>query len=272
MRRYASLLVLLPLVVAPWLAGCESASKTPTPAPVAPVPPPTQPPPPQEAPPAYRAQLHQEIAAGFYERGQMEVALQELDQAMKLDPRNAKVFNTYGLVYAMLGQDAKAQQNFQQAIDLAPTDSEIRQNWGWFLCTHGRPRDSLVEFETAVRNPLYKTPDIALTNAGRCAIEAGDTAQGEAYLKRALAVNAANAQAAYSLSLLLYRTGRFDDARTVMKRVVQIGNPSAEALYLGMCIERKLGDRPSETSFVSQLKNRFPESAEAKAIPPGTCE
>lgn len=273
MRRYASLLLLLPLAAAPWLAGCESASKTPTPAPVAaPVPQPVQPPPPQEAPPAYRAQLHQEIAAGFYERGQMEVALQELDQAMKLDPRNAKVYNTYGLVYAMLGQDAKAQQNFQQAIEIAPTDSEIRQNWGWFLCTHGRPRESLAEFDTAVRNPLYKTPDIALTNAGRCAIEAGDTAQGEAYLKRALSVNAANAQAAYSLSLLLYRTGRLDDARTVMKRVVQIGNPSSEALYLGMCIERKLGDRPSETSFVSQLKNRFPESAEAKAIPPGTCE
>jgi type IV pilus assembly protein PilF len=271
MRRYASLLLLLPLVASlSWLAGCESTSKQP---PAQPVPaPPTPPPPPQEAPPAYRAQLHQEIAAGFYERGQMEVALQELDAAVKLDAKNAKIYNTYGLVYAMLGEDAKAQQNFLTAIELAPTDSEIRQNWGWYMCTHGRPRESLAEFETAVRNPLYKTPDIALTNAGKCAIEAGDRAQGEAFLKRALSVNPANASAAYSLSLLLYRQGRLDDARAVMRRVVQIGNPTAESLYLGMCIERKLGDRPSETSYVSQLKNRFPDSAEAKAVPPGTCE
>ncbi|MFO1414978.1 MAG: tetratricopeptide repeat protein [Burkholderiales bacterium] len=161
MRRSVPLLLLLPFLAAPWLAGCDSASKKDAPA-APPVPAPVQPPPPQEAPPAYRAQLHQEIAAGFYERGQMEVALQELEQAVKLDPKNAKIYNTYGLVYAMLGQDAKAQENFLQAIALAPNDSEIRQNWGWFLCTHGKPRESLAEFDTAVRNPLYKTPDIAL--------------------------------------------------------------------------------------------------------------
>ena len=270
MRRFASLLILVPFAVAlSWLAGCQSEPKQPAqPAP----PPQVTPPPPQEAPPAYRAQLHQEIAAGFYERGQMEVALQELDQATKLDPKNAKIYNTYGLVYAMLGQDAKAQQNFAQAIELAPNDSEIRQNWGWYLCTHGRAAESLVEFDKAVSNPLYKTPDVALTNAGKCAIEMGDRVKGEEYLKRALTVNPANATAAYSLALVLYRSGRLDEARTVMRRVVQIGNPQSDALYLGMCIERKLGDRPSETSYVSQLKNRFPDSAEAKAIPPGTCE
>ena len=36
------------------------------------------PPPLQEARAPYRAQLHTEIAAGYYERGQMDVALQEL--------------------------------------------------------------------------------------------------------------------------------------------------------------------------------------------------
>ena len=53
---------------------------------------------------------------------------------------------------------------------------------------------------------------------------------------------------------------------------MQQPTPPAEALYLGMCIERKLGDRSAEASYVSQLRNRFPDSAEAKAIPPGTCE
>ena len=61
-----------------------------------------------------RAQLHAEIAAGFYERGQMEVALQELEEAVKLDAKNAKIYNVYGLVYAVLGQDANAERNFQQ--------------------------------------------------------------------------------------------------------------------------------------------------------------
>ena len=87
---------------------------------------------------------------------------------MKLDPNNAKTYNIYGLVYTVLGENAKAEQNFQRALALAPQDSEIRQNWGWYLCTHGRARESIPEFERAIRNPLYKTPEIALINAGRC--------------------------------------------------------------------------------------------------------
>lgn len=250
-------------------AGCESTSSSkqaPTPPPVVPTPPPIQ-----EAPAPYRAQLHADIAAGFYERGQMDVALQELETAVKLDPKNAKIYNVYGLVYATLGEDAQAQRNFQTALELAPSDSEIRQNWGWFLCTHGRPRESIPEFEQAARNPLYKAPDVALTNAGKCSVELGDSRRAEDYFKRALSLNPANTTAAYNLSLLVYREARLDEARALMRRVMQQQNPPADALYLGMCIERKLGDRPSEASYISQLRNRYPESAEAKAIAAGAC-
>jgi len=251
------------------VAGCESTSSKQA----QPAPPPTipKPPPLQEAPPAYRAQLHADIAAGFYERGQMQVALQELDEAIKLDPKNAKVYNVYGLVYAVLGEDANAERNFQQAIALAPSDSEIRQNWGWYLCTHGKPRESIPEFEMAIRNPLYKSPDVALTNAGKCSIEFGDNRAGEEYLRRAMTINPGNVSASYNLALLLYRESRVEEARTLMRRVMATPNPAPDALYLGMCIERKAGDRVTEASYVQQLKTRYPDSPEAKAIPPGNC-
>jgi type IV pilus assembly protein PilF len=250
------------------LAGCESTPSKQAPPPPQALP---KPPPIQEAPAPYRAQLHAEIAAGFYERGQMEVALQELDEAVKLDPRNGKIYNVYGLVYATLGQADNAQRNFQQAVALAPNDSEIRQNWGWFLCTHGKPRESIAEFEAAVRNPLYKSPDVALVNAGKCSIETGDYRRGEDFLKRALAINPGNVSGLYNLALLMYRESRTDDARALMRRLMQTPNPAPDALYLGMCIERKAGDQASEASYVSQLRNRYPQSAEARAIPPGTC-
>ena len=52
---------------------------------------------------------------------------------------------------------------------LAPGDSDIHHNWGWYLCQHKREREALAQFEIAVRNTLYRTPEIALVNAGRCA-------------------------------------------------------------------------------------------------------
>jgi len=261
---------LLPLFcAAAVLAGCESTPKQP---PAPPVPQVQPPPPPQEAPAPYRAQLHQEIAAGFYERGQMDIALQELDQAVKLDPKNAKIYNTYGLVYATLGKESDAQRNFQQALELAPNDPEIRQNWGWYLCTHGKARESIPEFDQAVRDPLYKTPDIALANAGKCSVEIADYGRAEDYFKRALQINPGNIPAAYSLSLLAYREGRFEQARGLVKRVTAVPNPAPDALYLGMCIERKLGDRTSEAAYISQLRNRYPDAPETKAVTSGECQ
>ena len=262
---------LIPLLAAFALAaGCSSTSTTSPPAAIPPVPPP--PPAIKEAPLPVRANLRAELAAGYYERGQMDIALQELAEAVKLDPTNPKIYNVYGLVYATLGQDADAAKNFRKALELSPNDSEFRQNWGWYLCTHAQARESIPEFERAVNNPLYKTPEIALINAGRCAGSLGENRQAEQFFKRALAVSPNNPEAAFSLAQLNYKEGRLPEARALMKPVMLQTNPPPEALALGACIERKMGDRSAEASYISQLRNRYPDSAEAKSIATGVCE
>jgi type IV pilus assembly protein PilF len=226
----------------------------------------------QATSPKDRAALHAELGAGYYERGRMDIALEELNEAMALDPDNPQIYNYFGLVYTVLGENAKAEQNFQRGLALAPDDSDIRHNWGWYLCSNGKPRQSIPEFEMALRNPLYKTPEIALINAGRCSAEFGDIANAESYYRRALTRAPTNAPAAYGLALLAFRAGRLDEARGYMK--VLNAQPAAppEALFLGMCIERKAGDRSAETVYITQLRNRYPDSAEAKSVTTGLCE
>jgi type IV pilus assembly protein PilF len=249
------------------LGGCASKPATPAPAPAA-APAPTK----QEATPQQRAQIKTELAAGYYERGQMDVALEELGNAKALDPANPKIYNIYGLVYAMLGERAKAEENFRQALSIAPSDSEIRENWGAYLCATGREREALAELEQVLKDPLYKTPEIALINAGKCSAALGQTKNAEDYLRRALGASPGNPIAAYNLALLAYRDARFGEARAWIRPVMQQPSPSPEALYLGLCIERKQGDRQAERSYESQLKNRWPDSPEAKAVASGGCE
>jgi len=226
---------------------------------------------PQPASPQVRAQLHTELGAGYYERGQMDVALEELNLAVKIDPNYAPAYNIFGLVYAVLGEDRKAEQAFAQALKLAPNDSEIHHNWGWYLCQHHREREALAEFEIAVRNPLYRTPEIALVNAGRCS-QSFDEAAAENYYRRALAVQPGNPLASLGLAQIAYRNRRYDEARTWMKGVMLTTNPPPEGLRLGACIERKLGDKQAELSYISQLKNRYPEAPETKGIATDNCE
>ena len=259
----------LPVALAAFLAlllsGCATKQTVQT------APEPVALPPPQPASPQVRAQLHTELGAGYYERGQMEVALDELNTAVKIDPNYAPAYNIFGLVYAVLGDDRKAEQNFARALQLAPNDSDIHHNWGWYLCQHGREKEALAEFEIAVRNPLYRTPEIALVNAGRCS-QPFDEAAAESYYRRALAVQPGNPLASLGLAQIAYRAHRYEEARGWMKGVMLTTNPPPEGLRLGMCIERRLGDRQAELSYTSQLRNRYPDAPETKAIATDTCE
>jgi type IV pilus assembly protein PilF len=226
----------------------------------------------QEASPQQRAQIRVDLAAGYYERGQMDIALQELAEATRLDPTNPRIYNVYGLVYTVMGDKAKAEENFRKAVELAPNDSDIRHNWGAFLCTTGRAREGIAELDKALTDPLYRTPEIALINAGKCSAQIGEYGRAERYFRQALTASPNNPVAAYNLALLAFREAHYDQARAWMRPVMQQPSPPPEALYLGMCIERKQGDRQAELSYSSQLRNRFPDSAEAKALPDGKCE
>jgi type IV pilus assembly protein PilF len=221
--------------------------------------------------PRRKAELHTELAAGYYERGQMNVALDELKMAEENDATYARIYNVYGLVYTMLGEPAKAEANFQRALQMAPEDSEIHHNWGAFLCSHGRPAQSIPEFEIAARDPLYKTPAIALANAGKCSALLGNNAAAEGYFRRALSLKPLDGYAAYNLALLKYHESSYDEARQLMRIVMQQNDAPAPALYLGMCIERKKGDQRSEDSYIQQLKNRYPDSPEAKNLDGKDC-
>lgn len=263
MRRYAFV-----GMIAFALVGCAS-NKTPQTTPTPPAPEPVKS---EQATALQRAQIKADLAAGYYERGKFDVALEVLDEAQKLEPNYPKTYNIYGLVYTMLGETQKAESSFQRALALAPNDPEIRANWGAFLCTTGRAGAAIPEFETALRDPLYKSPEIALINAGKCTEVLGDNKKADEYFRRAIAASPGNAVAAFNLALLAYRESRLDDARSWMRPVMRDPTPRPEALYLGMCIERKQGDKQAEISYLTQLRNRYPDSPEAKAVSTQPCE
>lgn len=268
--RLRNLAALLAAVSA--IAACQSNPFGPKPEPTPPSPQvqPAQAPRIQqpESTPRQRAEAHVELAAGYFERAQFDVALEELGIAERIDATFARTHSIYGLVYATIGELPKAEASFRRALELAPNDSEARQNWGWYLCTHGRAKESIPEFEAAIRDPLYRTPEIALVNAGKCSVSIGDASAANQYFRRALQLRPNEPQAAYNLALLSYRGQRHADARALMRIVMQQNSPAPEALFLGMCIEQKLGDAQAEQSYALQLRNRYPDAAETKAIGP----
>ncbi|HWI36554.1 MAG TPA: type IV pilus biogenesis/stability protein PilW, partial [Burkholderiales bacterium] len=58
--------------------------------------------------PRNRARVHTELAAAYYERGNMAVALEELRHATDADSSYAGAHSMFGLVYAELKETNKA--------------------------------------------------------------------------------------------------------------------------------------------------------------------
>lgn len=210
-----------------------------------------------------RARIHTELAAQYYSRGQYVIALQELDISLRADEKYAPAYSMLGIVHGELREDAKAEASFKQALSLQPGYSEARNNYGWFLCQRDRYKESLEQFEAAVQNPLYASPELALANAGICSLKQGELKVAENYLERALRRAPNQPMALQHLADLHLHTGRPVTARKMLKQLSAVTQLNAQALWVGVRTERKLADQAAESAYADQLRRRFPDSQEA---------
>lgn len=211
------------------------------------------------------ARIHTELGAGYYAQNQIGIALEEFTDATKIDPSYASAYNGLGLVYSALGEEAKADANFNKSIQLEPGNPETRNNYGTFLCSRNKIDESMVQFAEAVKNPLYATPGVAYMNAGVCSLRKHDEKNAEVFLHKALQAQPLLHQAAYQLALLQFNHKEYKSARSTLTNALA-SNPAPETLWLGIRIERILGDKDAEASYALSLRQKYPNSEQAKAL------
>lgn len=219
-----------------------------------------------------RARTFTDLAAAYYERAQYKIALDELRKAISADSSFGPAYNIYGLIYMDLAEDKLAEDNFRRAIDLNPNDSIARNNFGWFLCTRGHYDAGLEQFNAALSNPLYAHPEQAMANAGLCAEKKGDLLLAESNMAKSLKLQPDNPNTILKLAGLNFRQGRLMDAQRLLDRRDELAPPTAESLWLGVRLARKLGDRAQEAAYGLQLRKRFPDSNEARLLQAGQYE
>jgi type IV pilus assembly protein PilF len=216
-----------------------------------------------------RARARADLAAGYYRSGQLAVALEEARRATQIDPNYAEAYGLLGLVYMEMQDRREAEDNFQRALKLDPSSSELANNYGWFLCQGGREKEGVQYFDRALRDPLYPTPARAAQNAGTCLMKAKDYPAAENYLRRSFELDASNAVTKYQLSRTYLALGQVDRASFYYNLLARSVESSAQTLWLGLRIARANGDLRTESQLASELRERFPRSTEAAALARG---
>lgn len=219
-----------------------------------------------------RARAHVDLGFSYLQANKLDIALSEAKIAIESDPSYPLGYNLQGLVQMYLNENRAAEQSFSRALQLAPGDPEISNNFGWFLCLAGRERAALPYFEAAAGNPLYLTPTKPLTNAAMCLIGVKDDQGGEDFLLRALKADPKNYDAQFVLAGLYYRSGRLLEAKQQLDERHRHVDPTAQSAWLGLRLERKLGDREAEQRYNIIIRRNFPRSREHDLLMQGNFE
>lgn len=212
------------------------------------------------------ATLYVELGIAYLNEGQPAIALKKLNKGISLDPENAQAHNVMGILYERLGEMELAGQYFARAVELQPQDPYIRNARGSYFCNQGHYEEAAEEFESALSNPLYHTPWVAMTNAGLCMERSGDMVVAEQYYRRALKKNDKFHSALYQMAKLTLSQNKHLSARAYLERYNEVAEPTASSLWLGVQIEQHLGDRGKALEYQAQLRDKFPDAPEVQLL------
>ena len=216
-----------------------------------------------------RARIRLELASGYFEQGQTNVALDELKQSLAADPGFADAYNLRGLVYMRLNDIPLAEDSFRRALVLNPRDADVAHNYGWLLCQQAKYRESFQFFSQAIANPTYVGQGKTLMTQGICQARAGMRADAEQSLTRAYQIDAGNPVVGYNLSNLLYERGELARAQFYIRRLNNSELANAETLWLGIKVEQRLNNREAMLQLGDQLKKRYGQTREAASYDRG---
>ncbi len=212
-------------------------------------------------------ELNMRLGLAYLQQGAYEQANAKLGRALKQAPRSADINWAYAVLQESIERPQRARKYYSKALDISPNAPDILNSYGTFLCKQGDTSTAFLTFEKVAQNKLYSTPEIALTNAGVCALTVNDPIRAETYFRRALSANSKYASALYQMSLLAFQDGRYLASRAHRERLKAVlSRPDPKVLYLCARTEERLDNRVEAARCARKLKSDFPSSEEARAI------
>jgi type IV pilus assembly protein PilF len=211
-----------------------------------------------------RALLRLELAAAYFGNGQNLVALDEVKQAIALNPNSSDAYSLRGLIYTRMGEPDFAEDSFKRALALKPSAAPIEHNYGLFLCQQGRLPEAEKMFAKALASPGYADRVKTWTTQGLCQRKAGALAEGRNSLLRAYELDPSNPTVAYNLALSMADSGDWSRVQFYLRRIHAAGVRTSESLWLAMKAEQRLGDAPALAQLGTQLRTQFPKSPQAQ--------
>lgn len=205
-------------------------------------------------------------AQRFLKQDNPERALNNVLLALKQDPENVEAYNVAGQVYQKYAQPELADKYFKRALELSPDSATIRNNYGIFLCAEKEYEKAEENFLVAAASGHPHATEVSYTNAGLCALRIPDLDRAAQYFRAALEADPHLAVPYYQLAYINYNKKRYPQAERNLQSFSSYTAHTSKSLWLGIQIERALGNKQKEDQYTYLLQQKFPDSQEARKL------
>ena len=212
------------------------------------------------------ASVSTQLGIEYMRNGMYEAALDRLEKAISQDPSYQAAHTSLAVLYERLGETALAEKHYRKAYQLDSKDPLMLNNYGQFLCRNERYDKADRMFNTALEDPLYRSPETTLTNAGLCAVRQSEQDKAVDYFRKALVINPKYPPALREMARLSFARKHWLGTRAYLQRLQELGALTPEFLWIGVQTELALDDRNALSSYALLLKNNYPESEETRLL------
>ncbi len=212
-----------------------------------------------------RARIRLELAVAYFQQGKTTIALDELKQALAVDPNFSDAHNLRGLIFMRLNDYSVAKESFHKALELRPGDANVLHNLGWLACQQALYAQSFKFFSQALADTHYTDRAKTWMTQGLCQVRAGALKAAEASLLKAYEYDAANPVTGYNLARVLFLKKDNVRAQFYIRRLNNSEWANAESLWLGIKIERRMDNTEAMLQLAAQLEKRFSQSPQTAA-------
>ena len=212
------------------------------------------------------SKINVQLGIGYYYQGNLELANEKLQKAIAQDPKSSQAHHAYAVLQNRFLNRENADYHFQKAIEYDENNSEALNNYGAFLCQDEKFQEAKGMFMRAVKNPLYKAPELAYTNAALCLRNANlepDTVKE--YLTKALGVGNNFGPALLTMAEISYEEKNQDLIELYLTRYYLSNQPSARSLWLEIRNELDQNNEARAAERAELLRENFADSDEYKS-------
>lgn len=200
-----------------------------------------------------QAESRVELGLGYLEHGDMARAKQNLERALEHMPDYYRAQLSMAYYYEAVGDTPAAAQQYRQTLKQHPSNSNLLNNYGTFLCKQGKYGLADIYFNKAIHQPNYYQADSSYENAAFCALKSGDKAQAKTYFQQAINHNPYRLRSLYQLTQLNIAEQEYQQARQRLLQFQEQWGVQRTSLELLIQIEDKAGNSALKHAYQQQL-------------------